>query len=61
MLIDALNENFGFKCTIFTRNVDQYRIYINQKDMPILISKVAPHMHPGMFSKLGKKKVFKYT
>ena len=53
LLIDALNENFGFNCTSFLQAKDQYRIHINLKNMPLLRSIVAPHMHPSMLYKLG--------
>lgn len=53
LLIDTLNKNFGFKCTSFFRQKDRYRIYINYKDMPKLISIVTPHMPPSMLYKLG--------
>ena len=55
LLIDALTENFGFKCTTFPHAKDQYRIHINSKQMPYLRSLVAPHMHPSMLYKLGFK------
>lgn len=54
-LINVLIIKYRLECTIRVHKENQYRIYIRQKSMPLLIKIIKSHIHPSMLYKLNLK------
>ena len=52
LLIGVLHYKFGFNCTIRTRRINQYRIYISEKSLTSLQKIVMPHIDSSMVYKI---------
>ena len=51
-LMNVLMIKFRLECTLRAHKKNQYRIYIKQGSMALLLNIVSPYMHPSMFYKL---------
>lgn len=52
-LMNVLMIRYRLDCTIRVHNKNQYRIYINQSSMALLVKIVSPYMHYSMLYKLS--------
>jgi group I intron endonuclease len=55
LLINVLITRHRLDCILITDRDNQYHIYIGQRSMPLLRSKVGPYMHSSMLYKLYNK------
>ena len=51
-LINVLIIKYRLECTLHIHRKNQYRIYIRQNSMPLLLNIVSPYMHTSMLYKL---------
>ena len=56
-LINVLIIKYRLECSIRVHKENQYRIYIKQKSMPLLIEIIKSHIHPSMLYKLNLKSI----
>lgn len=60
-LLDTLNENFKLKCRKSIKRPGQWIIVIPKSQVNTVADLVIKYMHPSMFYKVGRKKIFKLS